>query len=96
MNGVFDATIHKGNAWIKELSEQFHWENDHRSYQALRAVLYALGDRLTIAAPPPLGAQLPMLTRGLYYEGWDPSRVPRRERSREEFLAHVRRELLRG
>jgi len=34
--------------------------------------------------------QLPLLVRGVYYEGWDPSRVPVKM-DKEEFLQHVRR-----
>ena len=34
-------------------------------------------------------AQLPMLIRGLYYEGWDPTGKPLRERRKEQFLAHI-------
>jgi uncharacterized protein (DUF2267 family) len=36
-----------------------------------------------------LGAQLPMLVPGFYYEGWHPHRKPERGRKREEFLAEV-------
>jgi uncharacterized protein (DUF2267 family) len=40
-----------------------------------------------------LAAQLPMLVRGLYYEGWDPTGKPVGERSLEGFLAGVAVEL---
>jgi uncharacterized protein (DUF2267 family) len=30
-----------------------------------------------------------LLIRGLYYEGWDPSATPVRERRREMFLHHI-------
>ena len=40
---------------------------------------------------PELAAQLPMLIRGLFYEGWKPAKVPVKM-TREEFLARVRRE----
>jgi uncharacterized protein (DUF2267 family) len=33
----------------------------------------------------PLGARLPMLVRGFYYEGWRPARTAVKERHREEF-----------
>ena len=36
-----------------------------------------------------LGAQLPMLVRGLFYEGWVPSGKPVKERKKEDFLAHI-------
>jgi uncharacterized protein (DUF2267 family) len=36
-----------------------------------------------------LGAQLPMLVRGFYYEGWSPAGKPVKERHKEEFCGHV-------
>ena len=33
---------------------------------------------------------MPLLVRGVYYEGWRPTGKPVKERKREEFLAHVR------
>ena len=36
-----------------------------------------------------LGAQLPMLVRGFYYEGWDPTAKPLKVRHRDDFLARV-------
>ncbi|MGN6734268.1 MAG: DUF2267 domain-containing protein, partial [Candidatus Binatia bacterium] len=36
-----------------------------------------------------LGAQLPMLVRGFYYEGWTLKGKPHKERHKEDFLAHV-------
>jgi uncharacterized protein (DUF2267 family) len=31
-----------------------------------------------------------MLVRGFYYEGWKPADTPRKERHKEDFLAHVK------
>jgi len=60
-----------------------------RMYRILRAVLMALRDRLTVEEATDLGAQLPLLIRGFYYEGWNPTRTSTRERHLAEFLEHV-------
>ena len=40
--------------------------------------------RLSAASP---GAQLPLLIRGVYYEGWRPAETPTKERQPAEFAA---------
>lgn len=90
---VFDRTLHKTHAWLKAIMEELGTEDRHKAYLALRAVLHALRDRLTVEEVAQLAAQLPMLVRGLYYEGWDPTGKPLKERHKEAFLAHVAEEL---
>jgi uncharacterized protein (DUF2267 family) len=89
---VFDTTLHKTNSWLKELMGVLGWEDRHRAYLALRATLHALRDRLTVEEVAQLGAQLPMLVRGFYYEGWDPTGKPLRIRDKEQFLARIRQQ----
>jgi uncharacterized protein (DUF2267 family) len=89
---AFDTTVHKTNAWLNELMQELGWEDKHKAYLALRATLHALRDRLTVDEVAQLGAQLPMLIRGFYYEGWDPSDKPLKERHKEQFLARMERE----
>ena len=86
---TFGRTIEKTNAWITDLMAELAWDEPERSYHALRAVLHALRDRLSVQEAADLGAQLPMLVRGFYYEGWSPGGKPLRERTTDEFLAHV-------
>ena len=90
---VFDRTLHKTHAWLKAIMEELGTEDRHKAYLDLRAVLHALRDRLTVEEVAQLAAQLPMLVRGLYYEGWDPTGKPLKERHKEAFLAHVAEEL---
>jgi uncharacterized protein (DUF2267 family) len=85
----FENTLQTTNAWLTELMEELSWQDRHRAYQALRAVLHALRDRLTVEETADLGAQLPMLIRGLFYEGWNPRGKPVKERKKEDFLAHI-------
>jgi uncharacterized protein (DUF2267 family) len=89
----FRTTEDKTNRLLHEIEEAYGWPKERRnqSYAALRAVLHALRDRLSVEEAAQLGAQLPMLVRGIYYAGWDPSKVPMKL-NREEFLRRIRDE----
>lgn len=87
--GPIERAAHTTNTWLKELMAELGWEDRQRAYHALGAVLHALRDRLTVDEAADLGAQLPLLVRGLYYEGWSPSGKPIKERKKEDFLAHI-------
>lgn len=65
------------------------WRDRERCYHALKAVLHALRDRLPIAEAVDLGASMPMLVRGFYYEGWRPAATPRKYRDKEHFLEQI-------
>ena len=86
---AFDSTIQTTNVWLREILERLGWQERHRAYHALRAVLHALRDRLPVDQVAALGAQLPMLIRGFYYEGWQPSKPQTKTRHLEDFLSAI-------
>ena len=90
---TFDASAQKSLKWIDDLDQIMGRDNRVEAYQALRAVMHTIRDRLTVEEGAELSAQLPMIIRGMYYEGWDPSRLPVELRKREEFLDYVRAKL---
>ena len=93
---VFDTTVQETNLWLKAIMEGLHTDDRHLAYLALRSTLHALRDRLGPESAVHLAAQLPMLVRGLYYEGWRLAASQSKERTRADFLEHVRSELPRG
>ena len=90
LNGL-ETTIQKTHEWLNEIMIAIGANDAHLAYGALRAVLHALRDRLPVDEAVQLGAQLPMLVRGLYYEGWCPRGKPVKTH-KPEFLDAIRRQ----
>lgn len=89
---VFDGTLQKTQIWLNDVMSELDWhDKPHKAYLALRTVLHALRDRLTVEEAVQLGAQLPMLIRGFYYEGWTLKGKPHKERHKEDFLDHIKK-----
>jgi uncharacterized protein (DUF2267 family) len=86
---VFDRTLQITHTWLDEIMAELGPDRQ-RAYHVLRAVLHALRDRLPLNLAAHLGAQLPLLVRGIYYDSWHPQPETSRERTQEEFLEHVR------
>lgn len=93
---IWDKALSKSNVWLSELSNELGWANAPLTLLALRAVLHALRDRLPPDEAVELSAQMPLIIRGVYFDGWDPSATPVKARTKEEFLALVRTGLQRA
>lgn len=91
-HSIFDNTEQKTMRWVGDVASGMGSTDMRRSYKILRAVLHATRDRLVPDEAVHLGAQLPMLVRGFYYEGWHPHDKPRKYRDKGPFLAQVSKE----
>lgn len=90
---VLEKSTQKTNQILNYIEERYGWgEHRNYSYAALRAVLHTLRDRLPLEVAVGFGAQLPTFVRGVYYEGWNPSKTPQKM-DREEFLNVIRNQL---
>jgi len=87
---VFDETIHTTNTWLHEITSRMGWDDRQKGYRLLRACLHALRDRLPVAEGAQLSAQLPMLIRGIFYEGWRPGAAAGKVRTVDDFLGGLR------
>ena len=73
---AFDHMTHTAHAWLADVAAAFDTADRRFAYRVLRAWLHALRDRLTVEGAAQFAAQLPELIRGVFYDGWNPSRVP--------------------
>src|SRR5690606_26889056 len=77
------------NRWCNRGEARTGWTGKQRSSGVLRAVPHAMRDHLTVNEATDLGAQLPTLIRGIYYEGWNSAKNPARMRHAKDFVAAV-------
>jgi uncharacterized protein (DUF2267 family) len=85
---VFDRTLQTTHIWLDEIMEAIGPDRQV-AWHVLGAVLRTLRDRLPLGLAAHLGAQLPLLVRGLYYDQWHPRPKPLKLRSAKQFLDEV-------
>ncbi len=86
---IIDRSVEKAHIWLNDLADELGTEDGHHAYRVLRAFLHALRDHLSVDEAAQLSAQLPIFVRGVFYEGWDPSRTPEHARDLDSFLRRI-------
>lgn len=89
---TFDRTIQTTHLWLHDIEEVLGPDRQV-AWRSLGAVLHALRDRLPLEVAVHLGAQLPLLVRGLYYDQWHLHRHPEPGRDAEAFRDEIARTL---
>ena len=86
---IIGRAVQDLETWLKALEGVDGIADEAKAYAVLRGVLHQLRDRLTPEEATDLGAELPTLVRGIYYEAWSPTRTPETERNRTDFLVRI-------
>ncbi|SCF23203.1 DUF2267 domain-containing protein [Micromonospora mirobrigensis] len=91
LHSAFESSLDKTNLILKDIEQAYGWPKAQRnqSYAALRTVLHLLRDRMPVQESAEFAAQLPVLVRGIYFDGWQPENVPIKL-NRDDFLYEVR------
>jgi uncharacterized protein (DUF2267 family) len=84
-----DSALQTTIEWLKDIQSELHLD-DQEAYLATKAVLHALRDRMSVEESAHFSAQLPLLMKGMFYEGWDPTGKPDKIRTKGDFLAVIK------
>lgn len=86
---VIDHTNQVTHEWINELTERLDWTHQKDALRLLRFTLQRIRDHLMLDECAQFSAQLPILIRGMFFEGWVPKRTPLKERHANQFFAAI-------
>lgn len=86
---VFERTTHEAHEWVNDLAGRTGWTNEREVLRLLRTVLTKIRDHLSANEIAQFAAQLPLILRGMFYEGWQPKLTPIKERHASEFIAAI-------
>jgi len=65
-----DEAVHKLNMWLLDLMKAMKWDSRERALSAYRATLHTVRDLLPDNNVVHFGAQLPLILKGIFYDGW--------------------------
>ncbi len=90
---VIDHTVHVTHEWINELAGRLDWSSKRSTLRLLRTTLHHIRDHLLVDELAQFSAQLPLLIRGMFFEGWVPKRTPGKARHAEDFVHSIEAKL---
>jgi uncharacterized protein (DUF2267 family) len=86
---VIEHAAQDCHEWVNELTDALDWQSRRDALRLLRAVLTSIRDRVSHDEAAHFAAQLPLLIRGMFYEGWRPAHTPLKDRSKEAFMQEI-------
>merc|ERR1711879_1044460 len=90
VHDIFQKTLDKTGHWLKDIKNECNLPDIHQAYTLLRAVLFTIRDRAPMMDSIHFAAQLPMLVRGFFFEGWIPYDTPDKDiKTKQNFFDAV-------
>jgi len=86
---VIDHTVQLTHEWINELADRLDWSSQRDALRLLRVTLHQIRDHLLVDEVAQLAAQLPLLIRGMFFEGWVPKNTPVKQRHLQDFISDI-------
>lgn len=90
---VIEHSVHVTHEWVNELKERLDYVSHRSALRLMRVVLHRIRDHLLVNEVAQFSAQLPILIRGFFFEGWVPKLTPVKERKGEDFAAFIRSQM---
>ncbi|CAM3727905.1 DUF2267 domain-containing protein [Pontibacter korlensis] len=86
---IFENYLKDGKTWLHELCTYLGIDDEQKASRIFRAVLHAIRDRIQPGEAIHLGAQLPIIWKGIYFDGFS-LHEPVRIRHEDEWLEFIR------
>jgi uncharacterized protein (DUF2267 family) len=86
---IVGRSVQDFQEWVKAIDHALGLGDEQKAYAVLRGVLHQLRDRMPVEEAAHLGAQLPTLVRGVYFEAFSPAHMPEKQRNEGAFLQRV-------
>lgn len=86
---VIDHTVQLTHEWINELRDRLDWFSSRDALRLMRVTLAQIRDHITHEELAQFSAQMPLLVRGMLFEGWSPAHTPVKDRSVDRFIEMI-------
>jgi len=88
----FDKVADEGNAFIRSFARELGIPDDEmRAGRIVRSTLHGLRGLISVEESLQMIAQFPMFLKGVYVDGWSPSKRTKRIKHIEDFIDEIKR-----
>lgn len=75
---------------LQSVAQELNTDDLNKAGRIFRAVLQAIRDRLPVNEAVHFAAQLPIFWKGIFFDQYDPEKVPVRIRDAQEWINYIR------